>query len=415
VVSADLYHMTGYTNALKEIARNLAFIGEEVLLLDSYYCPYTMRIPLFRRRIVMLGKAKILSKHFSLKVAWLALPNLWSGVRRNRKYLTGSKKLRLNGLLNYVYTKQYAIQLIKAYEPSIVHIHGFTLELLPFYDAVLELEVPFVATAHGIYSFDPKVDLWFDRTIEKDLFTSITNKGYPITTVSSRVKDQAVQGFRIPEESIQVVLNGVDVDKFRVVNSEEQIKLRDKYRIPPGMTILLAVGSIQKRKNQIAVLEALSELNETKRHNLLYLVVGGGDPGSLHEFIAAHSLHENVRIVGRVSDEVLRDYYSLADLFILTSTSEGFPLVFLEAMAMGLPIVTYSDLEAANEIYDDESMVLAVSRDSKSLAASILEATEKQWDRNGIRLRAESWSWKKVCEQYLRVYQIAIAVGNKTR
>jgi glycosyltransferase involved in cell wall biosynthesis len=373
--------------------------------------PYSPRIPVIRRKSIKLNGATIQPKHLSIKVALSALISIPKDMKRNKKYLTGSKIHRLRSLLDYSYTKKYAMQQLEEYQPSVVHIHGFLLELLPFYDAVMELGVPFVATAHGVYSFDESINLWFDRSLEKDLFLSIAEKGYPITVVSSRVKEEVIRGFAFPELSLHVVLNGVDIDKFKPDLPEEKVTLRIKYGIDARTKVLLTVASIQKRKNQMAVIEALGAMKPDERMNKLYLVVGAGDSSEIVEQVVSHHLELNVHIIGKVSDEVLQDYYHIADFFILTSTSEGFPLVFLEAMAAGLPIITYSDIEAVEEIYDKKAMMLASARTVESLVNAINEATAKGWDRKYIRQKAESWSWREVCEEYVEIYKIAVEKG----
>ena len=112
-----------------------------------------------------------------------------------------------------------------------------------------------------------------------------------------------------------------------------------------------------------------------------------------------------MRIIGKVSDDDLQDFYHLSDIFILTSTSEPFGLVYLEAMAVGIPIVTYADLEGAQALFDKDTMMLSPFRDASSLAAAILEAKERRWDAKKIRKRAESWNWRKICDQYVKIYE----------
>jgi glycosyltransferase involved in cell wall biosynthesis len=72
----------------------------------------------------------------------------------------------------------------------------------------------------------------------------------------------------------------------------------------------------------------------------IYVIVGDGDDQPRLEAVAAEvGVTEKVRFVGRVKPEELPDHFRLADVFVMPSTGEGFGIVFLEAMATGIPVI----------------------------------------------------------------------------
>lgn len=109
-----------------------------------------------------------------------------------------------------------------------------------------------------------------------------------------------------------------------------------------GRRVLLTVTRLSKHDRYKGVDRVLSLLPELKEcvPDIAYLVVGDGDDRPRLERLARDlGVAGQVRFVGRVSDEELVDHYRLADLFVMPSRKEGFGIVFLEAMACGVPAV----------------------------------------------------------------------------
>jgi phosphatidyl-myo-inositol dimannoside synthase len=109
-----------------------------------------------------------------------------------------------------------------------------------------------------------------------------------------------------------------------------------------GKKILLTVSrlaSSERYKGHDRVIRVLPSLL-TRYSDALYLVVGDGDDRPRLEKLAADlGLTEKVKFVGVVTSEELPEYFRLADVFVMPSTAEGFGIVFLEAMASGIPVI----------------------------------------------------------------------------
>ena len=99
----------------------------------------------------------------------------------------------------------------------------------------------------------------------------------------------------------------------------------------------------------------------------------------------------------------------ISDFFILPSTSEGLPLVFLEAIAAGIPIITFSDLNGAKDIYKPFCMELIPERSVESIINSVNRAIDRNWDKQQIVDYAKNWDWESVCEKYKSCYNEAIS------
>jgi D-inositol-3-phosphate glycosyltransferase len=121
--------------------------------------------------------------------------------------------------------------------------------------------------------------------------------------------------------------NGVDMAVFRPPDRLERVKLRKKYRLSDSRKVVLFVGRFVPKKGFDKLLAAQDDA---------YQLVFAGGKTSLPDT-------PNVRFLGEAPQKVLAEIYRLADVFILPSESEGFPLTVQEAMASGLPVITTDD------------------------------------------------------------------------
>jgi glycosyltransferase involved in cell wall biosynthesis len=112
---------------------------------------------------------------------------------------------------------------------------------------------------------------------------------------------------------------------------------RSEFNLPPEALVLMTAGRIVARKASTQLIDTLVAVPEA-----VLLVVGDGpEAGAVVQRAAERGVADRVRMLGYVSDEMKYRVFGVADLFVSTSQHEGFGLVFLEAMAFGLPIVCY--------------------------------------------------------------------------
>ena len=128
--------------------------------------------------------------------------------------------------------------------------------------------------------------------------------------------------------------------------------MRAKFGIPKNAAVAITVRRLVY-KNGIDTLIESANLAIKKNPNLVFLVVGKGpDQNGVQARIQELGIEDNFRLAGFVSDQDLPFCYNAADFFVLPSKSgEGLPLVVLEAMACGLPVVA-TDVGGIKEILD---------------------------------------------------------------
>lgn len=145
----------------------------------------------------------------------------------------------------------------------------------------------------------------------------------------------------------RVVHFGVDVERFRPAPDRDALKAR---RDAAGRRVLLSVSRLVRHKGHAHVLAAMPEIVR-RFPDVLYVIAGEGpEETAIRELTARLGLDDHVRLLGRVPDDELPEWYALSDLFVLPTRDthetesggravEGFCIVLVEASAAGRPVV----------------------------------------------------------------------------
>jgi len=214
-----------------------------------------------------------------------------------------------------------------------------------------------------------------------------------VVAVSERIREELL-AIGVPDDKIQVLPNGVQLDEFRPGNAS-----RSSLGVPGGVPLALFVGDLQTpRKNLDTVLHALKEVPT------LHLAVVGALDGSPYPNLARSlDLEDRVHFLGFRTD--VAQLMQAADLCVCPSRYEPFSLVLLEALASGLPVVTSKAVGAASLLTDACGVVVEDAEDPSALAAALtalLRRPERQRSMHqAVRTVAERYSWQRMADSYL--------------
>lgn len=203
------------------------------------------------------------------------------------------------------------------------------------------------------------------------------------------------------EERLHVMRNGVDLERFRMLDRgamRAELGLR-------GEPLLLTVGNLHEHKGQRLVVRALQVLRQRHPHARLAVVGDGPDRGALQALVAELGLGESVRLVGAVPNTELARWYSAADVMVLASEREGWPNVLLEAMACGTPVVASRVGGVPEIVQRTECGRMVGERTSTQFALAIEEVLEQGSPREAVRAYAEAFSWDRTSTQQLQLFQ----------
>jgi glycosyltransferase involved in cell wall biosynthesis len=292
-------------------------------------------------------------------------------------------------------------------ENKIVHAHGHPyLTSLIAGKLAKQYNKPFVLTQHNTYIeynniFD-QVESINDVAVGKQNL----NAADKIIVISQATKDYVLRLGAKPSK-IKVIYNGVDLARFRPITGKRE-EMRRKLGIPLDAAVVLTVRRLVY-KNGVDTLLDCANIAVKKNPKIMFLVVGKGpDSDSVKLQVKQLGIEANFRLAGFVSDEDLPSYYNAADLFVLPSKSgEGLPLVALEAMACGLPVVA-TNVGGIREILMKDYGKLVPPNQPLLLAEAVLELAEVDFSSRRSELRAfveERFSWDVNVERLAEIYE----------
>lgn len=161
-------------------------------------------------------------------------------------------------------------------------------------------------------------------------------------------------------------------------------------------TEVLCVGRLVPDKGQSILLDAVAELDRRGAQVALTLVGEGPDRATLDARAQALGIEDRVRLVGAVSQDRMVERYAAADIFCLPSFAEGVPVVLMEAMATGLPVVTTRITGVPELVQDEVSGALVAPGRSDALA----DALQRLTDDPSLRARWGAAGRERVASAY---------------
>jgi glycosyltransferase involved in cell wall biosynthesis len=195
-----------------------------------------------------------------------------------------------------------------------------------------------------------------------------------VVAVGEAVREALARNEGIAARRIEVVYNGIDLAPFRHPVDREAV--RRELGVGPGEVLILQVARLDYLKDHPTAVRAAGLLARRHPQARLVLVGEGPEQANIEALIAAEDLGAVVRLAGLRRD--VPRLLGAADVFLLTSISEGIPLTVIEAMAAGLPVVA-TDVGGMREVVQEaETGLLAPAGDPAALAALLGRVLDDQ-------------------------------------
>lgn len=197
---------------------------------------------------------------------------------------------------------------------------------------------------------------------------------------------------------------------FHQVPRRETVEVRRRLRVEDEF--ILFVGTVEPRKNLLALVRALEEILRTTPLRPQLVIAGkeGWLTAELYAYLKSSDIQQRVRFTGYVSDSDLRALYSSCSAFVYPSLYEGFGLPLLEAMACGAPVITSRSPSIIETVGDAARLVSPT--DFRELAGAMTRVLKDSGERaylstNGLS-RAAQFSWERAARETLDVYRSAL-------
>jgi glycosyltransferase involved in cell wall biosynthesis len=169
-----------------------------------------------------------------------------------------------------------------------------------------------------------------------------------------------------------------------------------------GRTTLISVGRLDENKNQKLLIDAF-ELLRVKNDHLQLIILGtGSSEKDIEKKIVSLNLRDKVRLLGFKQNPYA--YISKSDLLVLSSLSEGLPTVIIEALALGVNVVSTNCPSGPDEILEHGKYGwLSVNNDAASLAANIEKALLNKHNAEFLQEKAQVFHKKNIISEYLEL------------
>lgn len=320
------------------------------------------------------------------------------------------------GCFSYFSTKRL-IKYIKKFKPDVVHIHemhAYFLNIGQLLNFLGKNNIRIIHTLHCEFSYTGKCghsidcDKWktecskcpyphnyitsffFDRT--KYMFNKkrIYFDNIPfaiITTVSPWLTNRAKQSF-LNKHTIKTIYNGVDTNVFY---PRDTTKLKRILKIGNSKVVVSVAPHIMDIEKGGIYIEQLAR----EMKDVVFILVGTDEQKMKR--------NENVIYVPRIFDQnLLAEYYSIADVFVICSLKETFSLTCVEALCCGTPIAGFK-CGAPEEIFDKPYARFVEYGDVSALDKII--KIQFNSDKNDVKLYGKNFSIEKTLEQYYQLYK----------
>jgi N-acetyl-alpha-D-glucosaminyl L-malate synthase BshA len=257
------------------------------------------------------------------------------------------------------------------------------------------IHLPFITTLHGtditLVGRDPSYE---------PVITFAINQSDVVTSVSESLKEDTYTHFKISRE-IKVIPNFVCTDLYREAREKLSLEVKKQYA-PNGERILMHISNFRKVKRVEDVVRVFDKVRK-KIPSKLLLVGDGPERQKIENLCRELGTCNDIYFLGKIKST--EQALALADLFLLTSSSESFGLAALEAMASGVPVISTNTGGLPEVNAHSKSGFLANVGDIETMSNYAIKILENDSTLNQFRKGAIEQSMKFDIRKILPLYE----------
>ncbi len=262
------------------------------------------------------------------------------------------------------------------------------------------LRIPVLYTPHGVVTLSPFLSplerLVYEGT--EKLLAKLTN----LVIAVSPWEEEILASLGYSKSRIRVIPNGVNL---RPPSPEERVEIRAQLGLREEERVVGFVGRLDLQKDPLLALESFAHFFSKECRSKLVVVGDGPLRERLLKRAEELSVGDQLRLLSAVES---RSVMSALDALLLTSAYEGFPYVVLEALALGVPLVSAPTPGLGEWLMKEQLALVSQKRDPKLLGEALLQLFSQEGLAEDLRKRGarkvEELSVDKMVEEALRVY-----------
>jgi sugar transferase (PEP-CTERM/EpsH1 system associated) len=292
-------------------------------------------------------------------------------------------------------------RLLRRERVDVLHAHQYT----PFFYAIASRwpfgRPPILFTEHGRHQPDypRRKRILFNRLMLR--------KRDRVVGVGEAVRQALLANEGILDKRIEVIYNGIDADRF-VGRPGDRSEVRRELGLQVDAPIVIQIARLDYLKDHATAVRSMARVVREKPAARLLLVGEGPEERSIRTQVEQLGLGGSVHFLGLRKD--VARLLQAADLFLLSSISEGIPLTVIEAMCAGLPVVCTQVGGTAEVVIDGETGLLAPAGDDAAIAGAMLrligDPARRQMMGDAGRQRARQlFSETTMVEHYAGLYE----------
>lgn len=264
-------------------------------------------------------------------------------------------------------------------------------------------------TAHGL-------DVLYPSAVYQTLVLPFVRRADAVVAISAATRDACLSKGVRPERCTAIPV-GLALPLPEAERGEASARLRATLGATLDGPMLLTVGRLVRRKGAAWFVEQVLPAIVEQHENVTYLVAGEGpERAAILDAARRSGTESRVLLLGRVSDDTLKDLYAVATLFIMPNIRvegdmEGFGIVAIEAAARGLPVVAARIDGIPDAIQDGENGVLVTAGDAAAWLSAVDLLLSDLERRNRLAARAreftrEHYRWEHLAPVYLQTFGV---------
>ena len=298
---------------------------------------------------------------------------------------------------------------------DIIHAHdwvvAFAAKTLKY-----SYSIPLVSTIHateygrnwGLHDDTQRYISSIEWTLAYESWNVIVNSEY--------MKNEVEYIFKLPNDKIRVIFNGIDLNKFK--GYEKNIEFRRKYAVD-NEKIVFFVGRLVNEKGVHVLIDAVPKV--LQYYNDVKFVIAGKGPQLeyLKRKVEQMQLSNKIIFIGYISDDDLLKLYKCVDIAVFPSLYEPFGIVALEGMTANIPVIVSDTGGLGGIVQHGIDGMKAYSGNANSLSDNILEVLFNEDKALEMKKRAYEkvntiYNWDVISKQTMDVYQSVLKEAQLT-